>query len=342
MLHPKSHSPSGKVDWCYWLSALALFLIPSSNAFAQGPLSWTQATAGSPSPSARSGHGMVFDAARGKVVVFGGLDASGKFLNDMWQWDSTAQTWSPVTPATSSVPLPRANFAIAYDVNRSKIVLYGGNVSSAYSNVGIIGDTWEFDSATLTWSQIPADTLVYVGLWGAQAAYDPNLKQVILFGGQPYWGIPENGNTYAWSGTAWKMVASTPAPGYTYNNKTGAYDCTSPWGPGPVGRVRLMMATDITRSRVALFGGHTRSCANADLGDTWEWDGHSWTRSHSPARHRGRAGAADSLMTLPWEPACFSAAGPTSPECWETRGNGTAPSGRSRRRRAVLRRVGRI
>jgi hypothetical protein len=291
---------SGRVAWRYVWCVLGLFLIAGSNALAQSTLNWTQATPGSPSPSARSGHAMVFDAARQKVIVFGGLDATGNFLNDMWQWDLATQSWSLVPPATSSVPRPRANFALAYDVNRSKIVLYGGNVPvDTNNNVGIVGDTWEFDSATLTWTQIPASTLFYVGLWGAQAAYDPNLRQVILFGGQPYWGIPENGNTYAWSGTGWTVVASTPAPSYSYNN---GYVCTSDWGPGPDGRVRHMMATDTKRSRVVLFGGHTSSCSNVTLGDTWEWDGTSWTQvaisRHAPAARAGSGFAYDSALGL--------------------------------------------
>jgi hypothetical protein len=256
---------------------MGLLLIFSGNAHGQTALNWTQAAPGSASPSARSGHGMVFDNARQKVIVFGGVDVAGNFLNDMWQWDLASQSWSPVVPATNDVPVPRANFAMAYDVNRSKIVLYGGNVPvNADNNVGIVGDTWEFDSATLTWTLIPADHLVYVGLWGAQAAYDPNLRQVILFGGQPYWGIPENGGTYAWSGTAWTLVASTPGPSYTYDN---GYICNSGWDPsGPAGRVRHMMATDTKRSRVVLFGGETNSCSDTVLGDTWEWNGTSWTQ----------------------------------------------------------------
>jgi hypothetical protein len=44
-----------------------------------------------PGPSARSGHALAFDAARGRVVLFGGGDGTGR-LADTWEWDGTQ--WS--------------------------------------------------------------------------------------------------------------------------------------------------------------------------------------------------------------------------------------------------------
>src|SRR5882762_8085837 len=107
---------------------------------------------------------MIYDSARSRVVLFGGIDAQGNYLNDMWEWDGATRKWTNVTPAGGDMPLPRASFGMAFDPVRQKVVVYGGLVSIQYSNVGIIGDTWEWDSATRTWTQKPASTLVYVGL----------------------------------------------------------------------------------------------------------------------------------------------------------------------------------
>ncbi len=42
-------------------------------------------------PPARYGHAMVYDEARGVVVLFGGIAADGTYLNDTWEYDGV--TW---------------------------------------------------------------------------------------------------------------------------------------------------------------------------------------------------------------------------------------------------------
>ncbi|MBI3892210.1 MAG: hypothetical protein HY303_11855 [Candidatus Wallbacteria bacterium] len=66
-------------------------------------------------PAARSGHAMAYDAARGRVVVFGGQDSGGNYLGDTWEWDGGS--WYQRSPATS--PAPRALHSLAYDSVRS-------------------------------------------------------------------------------------------------------------------------------------------------------------------------------------------------------------------------------
>jgi hypothetical protein len=84
-------------------------------------------------------------------------------------------------------------------------------------------------------------------------AYDPNLQKVILFGGRDFssFGSSWTG-TYAWNGTTWQQL-STPV--------------------GPIGRYWHGMATDTARSKVVMYGGYNGNL----LGDTWEWNGISWT-----------------------------------------------------------------
>src|SRR2546425_6569867 len=231
-------------------------------------LNWFNTNPNTPKPSARSGHRMVYDSNRHRVVLFGGSDATGR-RNDIWEYDVAANTWTNVTPSSGSMPIPRSSFGMAYDIARSKIVIYGGQVDPQYSNVSITGDTWEWDSATRTWAQKSASTIVYVGLWGAELTYDPNLQQVILFGGRPYWVYPENGGTYAWNGTDWILKSST----------------------GPIGRVQHALASDTSRSKIVLFGGFTYQ--GVYLQDTWEWNGTAWTEftlsGSKPSARRGHA-----------------------------------------------------
>ncbi|HEY5949762.1 MAG TPA: DUF4215 domain-containing protein, partial [Kofleriaceae bacterium] len=64
-------------------------------------------------------------------------------------------------------------------------------------------------------------------------------------------------------------------------------------GQTPPARVNPMLVYDAGRQRVVLFGGWT---PGPNLGDTWEWDGVSWTRirtKHSPAPRLAAASAYD-------------------------------------------------
>ena len=53
------------------------------------------------SPPVRTNSAMAFDAARGRVMLFGGQIASGT-LNDTWEWDGTAWTQRAVASSPES------------------------------------------------------------------------------------------------------------------------------------------------------------------------------------------------------------------------------------------------
>ncbi len=72
-------------------------------------------------PEARSSVGMAFDAARGRIVLFGG-QIGIRPLRDTWEWDGSL--W---TQAADMGPAARGGHAMTYDSNRKRIVLFGGN-----------------------------------------------------------------------------------------------------------------------------------------------------------------------------------------------------------------------
>jgi hypothetical protein len=86
--------------------------------------SWTQVNSGT-SPSGRWAHVMAFDTKRGVTVLFGGYgpnSASGQETNDTWEYDGSSwvQAFTQVSPA------PVQQRAMAYDVSRSQMVMFGG------------------------------------------------------------------------------------------------------------------------------------------------------------------------------------------------------------------------
>jgi len=220
---------------------------------------WGNANPSGPIPAARSGHGMVYDSAHNKVILFGGQDGQGQYLNDVWEWNTATTTWTNVTPILGPAPEPRSAFGMTYDPIRNKVVVYGGNVVRVqccgwYDNFGFIGDTWEWDTISKSWEYKPADSLGYIGRAGSRMAFDPTRNQVVLFSGQLYftYGDPL---TYAWDGTNW--IDITPAN-------------------SPRGRFSHSMVTDTARSKIVMFGG--RSDFGELLQDTWEWNGSTWTQ----------------------------------------------------------------
>ena len=74
------------------------------------------------SPPARYRHAVAYDAARDRLVLFGGRNSLSD-LGDTWEWDGTA--WRLRSPTSS--PSPRNGHALAYDSARGRVVLFAGS-----------------------------------------------------------------------------------------------------------------------------------------------------------------------------------------------------------------------
>jgi hypothetical protein len=72
---------------------------------------------------------MAYDAARARVVLFGGSAGA----DETWEWDGT--NWTERRPAEK--PLPRGSHAMTFDSARNRVVLFGGDPGSR-------SDTWEY------------------------------------------------------------------------------------------------------------------------------------------------------------------------------------------------------
>jgi hypothetical protein len=188
-------------------------------------------------PGFLGGLGMVFDKARGEIVIFGGYDGWGGEKNETWAWDG--KRWTRRRPAIS--PSARAYFGMVYDQARAEVVMFGGA-----NGQGSLGDTWVWNG--VTWAQrttgpSPSPRSDHT------MVYDEARAQVVLFGGQKQDGS-ELGDTWIWNGTIWaqKSPAHTPSP-------------------------RKDAPASFDGSQVMLFGGCT---AGPNYNDTWTWDGADW------------------------------------------------------------------
>jgi hypothetical protein len=140
-------------------------------------------------PEARYNHAMAYDAARDRIVLFGGYGAVR--YGDTWVFDGT--DWTKLSPASS--PTPRNGHAMTYDSGREVVVLFGGYP-------GWTDDTWEWDGTT--WTQSTA-----FGPAGRQylaISYDESLGATILSCGQMS-GFVRAEDTWAYDGTLWKELS---------------------------------------------------------------------------------------------------------------------------------------
>src|SRR5262249_27217895 len=140
-----------------------------------------------PTRPAGQGAKMVYDVALGASVAFGGEI----FLNPVDQtagWDGSG--WSVLA---SSGPQGRVGHALAYDLDRGLIVLFGGEQSKLFGNGPVFNDTWEWDGTTwMPRSPSPSPA----ARQGHALAYDEARRRTVLFGGDDGASFPVGTPTY--------------------------------------------------------------------------------------------------------------------------------------------------
>jgi len=131
-------------------------------------------------PPPREEHAMAAEAARGTVLLFGGVGATlGECgpvdttrCSDTWTWDG--ESWIEHHPELS--PPPVSATALAHDPQRARTVLFGGVGGQG----GLLEQTWEWDGAR--WHLRRPLVTPAVRRFPA-LAWDPGRRGVLLFGG---------------------------------------------------------------------------------------------------------------------------------------------------------------
>ncbi len=227
---------------------------------------WTQWLKLANGPTKRQSHEMVYDSARGRVVVFGGSDNT--YNGQTWEWDGRQWILKCGPGTYCSGPPAAAVLGMAYDSNRGVTVLFGGDVGNPDF---FYGGTWEWDGES--WNLVCdvgepcAGTLT--GRFGQKMVYDPGRGRVVMFGGcssmdSATWACTDySDETWEWDGMNWTQVCGTG---------TG---CS-----GPSARLNHAMAYDPGSGRVILHGGCTAFQVTCSVrsDETWTWNGSAWSR----------------------------------------------------------------
>ncbi|HET6148241.1 MAG TPA: kelch repeat-containing protein [Polyangia bacterium] len=257
-----------------------------------------------------SAPGIIYDAGRARVTLFGGLVGRTR---DVWELNPADGSWLSRSPPIDG-PTPRTWPFLAIDSLRDALMVFGGFHSgdaSPYKQ-----DIWQWTPALPDWDNS------ITKLTGAKPSvraygpmvYDPIQDRLMVFGG--YGGGIYLNDVWAWSPStqAWTALQPTgPLPGARSNhwafhdrrrNKLVAFggyaaangqiwelDLTAltwaNWTPSPnpveiTGRADYDVALDPDRGKLVLIGGATAGVTDAAV---WEWDlaAHSWAPRIPPA-----------------------------------------------------------
>lgn len=222
----------------------------------------------------------------GRRVLFGASLELGQLLGDLWHWDGVR--WQRIH---ADGPAPRAEASGAWDPSRRRLVVFGG-YSTTNGAVDRLGDTWEFGDGR--WMRVAGDGPD--PRHGAAMAYDPESREVVLFGGNG-----ARSDSWAWNGERWRRLDAGSVPG-RFNAvavtaewpralvRFGGWDgrqrsndtstlASLTWRPlaglAPSPRNHSGLAYDRRRQQVVLVGGHD---GERVFGDVWEMGERGWHR----------------------------------------------------------------
>ena len=305
-----------------WSGTLATILfggVPLAPTYAQTDGTWLSMVL----PLDRDGHSAVYDAARNRMIMFGGMAGVGGMAgaqrNDVWVLQlPSAATWHQMLVG-GTLPSPRDHHTTVYDPVNDRMVVFGG------FDTGAQNDVWALSlDGFPTWQQVlPAGSLPSPRL-GHAAVYDPVRQRMIVIGGvdggaynnevweltlsgAPVWNqLPVQGNIpnprgyhsaiYDPDGDRVLVFGGIDAvTGVTRDTWELSLAGTPTWnllvtsGPQPLARLQHGAIHDPIGDRMVIFGGENGDSFDdvwqLTLGTTPTWSIHFPIGSAYPPRH---------------------------------------------------------
>ncbi len=156
-----------------------------------------------------------------------------------------ADAWRPLVSA--HMPSGRFSAGLAYDTQRQRAVLFGGQVKNEEGRIYNSAETWEWDGQD--WALMA--TGGPSGRAFAAMGYDPQRKVVVLYGGQNDSGLLSD--VWEWDGHTWRRMCPNCNP-------------AARWG--------ARFVYDEQAKQLVLYGGLGEK--GAWYAESWSWNGSSW------------------------------------------------------------------
>ncbi len=207
--------------------------------------SW-QLLATSANPGPRANHVAV--VAGGFMYIWGGMDQTGTYRNDVRRLDLGTLAWSTVTPS-GTVPTARVSPGAVYDAPRNRIVFFGGHTGS-----GTVNQLVELDLGAMDWATLaPGGTVPAARLYHVMV-HDAAGQRAVIHGGV--------------------LGSAAYADLYTLDLTTDTFTQIAPPVAIPQGRWQHAGVWDSAVGRLAIAGGYAGSGVEAltdGAADTWFW-----------------------------------------------------------------------
>ena len=238
-------------------------------SFACNTQTWSQ-VATSTNPGVHHSLALAYDPQENAVILFGGFDDEGMVTDDTWMFDCATREWTELSPATA--PLARYGHVMVYDETINKLVMTSGN--TAYQ--GHQDDTWTFDVATSSWTELTPTGTPDRLKWPSMT-YDSVNQKCILFGGQ----IGDYAVDHTW----------------VYDGHTNTWTRRYP-DVAPEDRINTGLAFDSVNNIIILFGGAAVEIEPYD--DTWaySYEDNAWTQMDESSGSTTQNGSGFNLLLL--------------------------------------------
>lgn len=233
-----------------------------------GAPTWSLVPPASVEPGGRLDAQYGYDAARNRLLIFGGYGrhyptSSFEYLNDVWELslDGTPH-WTEIFPS-GPPPAGRLAGAAVYDPMRQRFVGFGGTQ-------GLPVDTWSLNlQGNANWQNVPTTGSRPNGGYGMTSVYDASQDRMLIFGGST------SDDYYGATNDVWELRLRGN-PTWTLVNTTGVR---------PAARRHGAAIFDPLRNRMVIYAGAIAEPGSETFfGDTWALDFDSdppaWTELH--------------------------------------------------------------
>lgn len=141
--------------------------------------------------------------------VFGGLDAAGNYLDDVWRFDPAGGSWT----ARTSMPAPGRSGAACFVIDSFAFVVGGQRANTIASK-----EVWRYNMNADTWQQ--CNPLPGAGSWRATAAAC-NGTGYLIFGKDSAGTFSNALLRYNMQNDSWTAISNFPGLGRTYGAMQG-------------------------------------------------------------------------------------------------------------------------
>jgi hypothetical protein len=195
----------------------ALLPFPSRNQTTAGDsvfYHWEMINAQGTLPVPRAWQSAVIEPVNGRMLVFGGFCQPPYLtLNDLWSFTMTSDQWQKLIPSGSPPPARAGHCAvyvpyIPVPSIPNRMVIFGGRDywGSLYN------DTWAYDVAGNSWSQIITSGTPPSARYAAASVYSPISNSLIIFGGCTGAGYSNETWTLDLNSKHWSLLTTLSPP----------------------------------------------------------------------------------------------------------------------------------